>query len=42
MTPFEVPEDAQFIAEEWIGVEGLIGAGLQTELWAGTTPNGIT
>ena len=41
MQPIEVPADAHFIAEEYIGVEGLIGAGFQTELWAGTTQHGM-
>ena len=39
--PIEVPDNATFIAEEWIGVEGLTGAGLEAELWAGTTQHGI-
>ena len=38
--PIEVPAKAHFVAEMWIGVEGLVGAGFSTELWAGTTPNG--
>lgn len=39
--PIKVPDNATFIAEEWIGVEGLTGAGLEAELWAGTTQNGM-
>ena len=38
--PIEVPATAQYVDEVWIGVEGLVGAGLETELWAGTTPYG--
>lgn len=36
----DIPATAQFVAEEWIGVEGLVGAGLQTELWMGTPATG--
>jgi len=36
----DIPTTAHFVAEMWIGVEGLVGAGFSTELWAGTTPNG--
>ena len=39
--PFQVidiPATAHYVAEEWIGVEGLIGAGFETELWVGTPP----
>ena len=38
--PIEVPATAHFVEEVWIGVEGLVGAGLETELWVGTTPYG--
>ena len=38
--PIEVPDDAHFVAEVWIGVEGLVGAGFSTNLWVGTTPYG--
>ena len=38
MQPFEVPATANYIAQVWIGVEGQVGAGIETELWVGTTP----
>ena len=28
----DIPPTAHFVAEEWIGVEGLVGAGFATEL----------
>ena len=34
----DIPPTAHFVAEEWIGVEGLVGAGFETELWVGTPP----
>ena len=36
----EIPTSAHYLAELWIGVEGLIGSGFQTELWVGNTPAG--
>ena len=38
--PIEVPADAHFRGEEWVGVENLTGAGFLTELWVGSTPRG--
>ena len=38
MQPIEVPATANYIAQVWIGVEGLVGGGIETELWVGTTP----
>ena len=34
----DIPPTAKFVAEEWIGVKGLVGAGFATELWVGTPP----
>ena len=38
MPPTEVPATANYIAQVWIGVEDQVGAGIETELWVGTTP----
>ena len=38
--PIEVPAEAHFRGEEWVGVENLLGAGFLTELWVGSTPRG--
>lgn len=40
LPPIEVPATASYIAQLWIGVEGQLGAGLETELWMGT-PSGM-
>ena len=38
--PIEIPATAHFVAEMWIGVEGVLGAGFSTNLWVATTPYG--
>ena len=38
--PIEVPPEAHFRGSEYVGVEGLIGAGFETELWVGSTERG--
>ena len=38
MQPVAVPATAQYVGQVWIGAEDLPGAGVQTELWMGTTP----
>ena len=37
LPPIAVPATAHYVGEYWIGVEGLVGAGVQTELWVGAT-----
>ena len=39
--PIEIPATAEFVEEVWIGVEGVLGAGFSTNLWVGTTSNGM-